>query len=72
MAGPGAPTMRPAFKTAGGCSRPYAGPSGELVMAPLAALRRDADRDENEVATAEAGKYHNVTGNPSRQRVRWA
>ena len=41
-------------------------------MAPLAALRRDTDRDENEIATAEAGKYDNVTDNPSRQRVRWA
>ncbi len=30
-------------------------------MAPLAALRRDTDRDENEVATAEAGKYDNMT-----------
>jgi hypothetical protein len=41
-------------------------------MAPLAARRRDTDRDENEVATAEAGKYDNVTANSSRQRVRWA
>ena len=72
MAWPGVPAMRPAFKPAGGGSRPCTAPSEELVMASLAALRRDTDCDENEVATAEAGKYDNVTGNPSRQRVWWA